>query len=225
MLRSLSEIYNYSIEAVDGEIGKVQDFLFDDNTAHIRYMVVRTGSWLLGKMVLLPPAVMGKPDWASETFSVKLTQDQVKNSPDINADLPVSREMESRLYAYYGWPSYWSFPPMREQHLRSTREVKNYRIHARDGRIGRIDDFIVDDEAWRIRYLVVETHEWLPGKKVIISPAWVKHIDWLQREAVVNHSRKEIENAPEYDPSAPVNRRYEEQVYDYYGRPKYWSKT
>jgi len=107
-------------------------------------------------------------------------------------------------------------------HLRSTKEVTGYHIHAVDGSIGHVDDFIVDDENWALRFLVVDTKNWLPGKKVLMAPLWVDAIDWESRQVRVDLTKEGVRNAPEFDPEAPINREYEERLYDYHGRPKYW---
>jgi hypothetical protein len=107
--------------------------------------------------------------------------------------------------------------------LRSINGLEGYHIHALDGRIGQVVDFIMSDEGWIVRYLVVRTGHWLSGRMVLIAPEWVRDIDWQQRQVRVEISRREIQEAPPYDPAAPINREYEAQMYDYYGRPKYWS--
>jgi hypothetical protein len=217
-------MHGYKIVALDGNIGSVYNFYFDEVSAHIRYLVVSTGSWLFGKRVLLSPVSLGKPDWASQSLRIKLSKEQVKNSPDIDLGQPISRPLEDRLHRYYNWPIYWTFPSLSSQarYLWSSKEVEGYHIEATDGQIGHIEDLIVDDEPWIIRYIVVDTHNLLPGKKVIISPAWLQNVDWFTGQVAVNLSKEEINNAPEYDPSAPVNRQYEERLYDFYGRPRYW---
>jgi hypothetical protein len=241
MLRSVKDLRGYIIGAIDGEIGQVHELYFDDQSWIVRYLVVDTGTWLPGRRVLLSPMALGQPDWETHVLPVGLTKEQVENSPPIAVDKPVSRQMESDLHAYYGWRPYWSGPaPVAAQavaaaeakrratgewadpHLRSTREVIGYHIEASDGEIGHVEDLIVDDEAWILRYLVIDTRNWLPGKKVLVAPAWTKAVDWAQRRVHVDLSRETIENGPTYDPAAPVNREYELQLYDYYGRPYYW---
>jgi hypothetical protein len=109
-----------------------------------------------------------------------------------------------------------------DPHLRSVGEVAGYHIEASDGEIGHIEDFIFDDETWKIRYVVVDTKNWLPGRKVLVSPLWVEDVSWRKRRVRVDLTQEEIKSSPEYDPTAPVNRQYEERLYDYYGRPRYW---
>ena len=247
MLRSIKSLSGYKIHAKDGDMGKVYEFFFDDEAWTIRYLVIDTGTWLPGRKVLISPLfAISNPDWKSQTFPVDLTKEQVKNSPEVDVDKPVSRQHQIELHKYYGWPAYWSpgvaagAPPVtpvvtqiakekatREEekgdpHLRSTREVTGYHIHATDGEIGHVEDFIVDDESWIIRYMIVDTRNWLPGRKVLVSPAWVKKVSWSDEMVDVDLSRKSIKDSPEYDPSAPINQEYEMRLYDFYGRPKYW---
>jgi uncharacterized protein YrrD len=250
MLRSTKELRGYKIRAIDGEIGQVHEFYFDDLDWIFRYLVVDTGNWLPGRKVLLKPVVLAQPDWETRSLSVELTKEQVENSPSISADEPVSRQMEVDLHTYYGWTPYWrgGLPPFGvgaaaaaeaiamaaapmgesddqegDQHLRSTREVNGYRIQARDGEIGHVDDLIIEDETWFIRCLVVDTRNWLPGRKVLVAPAWAEQVSWVEREIQVDLSRETIRESPEFDASTPVNRDYEGRLYDYYGRPRYWA--
>ena len=107
-------------------------------------------------------------------------------------------------------------------HLRSANEVQGYCIGAKDGEIGHVEDFIVDDTSWKIRYLVVDTQNWLPGKKVLISHKWVSSINWNNQTVAVDMTRATIEKSPEYDPNQPINREYEVRMYDFYGKPHDW---
>lgn len=109
-----------------------------------------------------------------------------------------------------------------DPHLRSMEEVMGYDIQARDGEIGHVEDFISDDQRWRIQYLVVDTRDWLPGKQVLLALEWIKDIDWVEHDVRVDLQRETIQNSPEYDPATPINRAYEGVLYDYYGRPAYW---
>lgn len=253
MLRSISELFNYTLHAADGEIGRCKDFLFDDEHWTIRYMVADTGKWLPGRKVLISPISLGEPRWTTRQFPVKLTKEQIEKSPSLDEEAPVSRLYEKKHFDYYNWPYYWAggsiwgampYPyvpatplpseeleKIRERaeniepeksHLRSVKEIKGYHIKAEDGEIGHVEDFIVEDEVWTIRYMVVDTRNWLPGRKVLVSPGWIKAISWAENEVVVSLTVEGIKNGPEYDPSQPINREYEVLLYDFYGRPKYW---
>lgn len=226
MQHSLRSIIGYEIRAIDGDLGKVHEFYFDDTTWTIRYLVAETGNWLLGRKVLISPIAMGKPDLKQRTFSVNLTRDQVRNSPDIDMERPVYRQHEAELHEYYQWPQYWEggyggilgitpYPvfensllkepsgPKRpdDPHLRSTRQVTGYHIHATDGEIGHVLDFIVDDGNWSLVNLVVDTGTWLSGRKVLIPPAWIKNVNWDETSVYIDRTREAVKNSPELEPS------------------------
>jgi hypothetical protein len=248
MLRSLKELRDYILAAKDGHIGRTRDFLFDDTAWTIRYMVADTGTWLPRKKVLISPVSLGQPDWKSHLFQVTLTKKQIEKSPPLESDAPVSQEYERRWHEYYNWSPYWygggiwgagplpqgliegarpkgDKPAVVEapaHNLRSTTEVMGYHIQAKDGEIGHVEDFIVDDASWAIRYMAVDTRNWIPGKKVLVAPTWITDIEWAEGKVHVDLTRKLMKNGPEYDPRTLVNREYEIRLYDYYGRPKYW---
>ena len=107
--------------------------------------------------------------------------------------------------------------------LRSVRaEVVGYRIQGTDDAIGHVDDFIVDDETWAIRYLAIDTGNWWLDKKVLVAPHWAQSTSWDESTVFVNLRRETIKHSPEWNADAPVNREYETRLYDYYGRPAYW---
>jgi hypothetical protein len=108
-------------------------------------------------------------------------------------------------------------------HLRSTKEVTGYYIEASDGHIGHMEDFLVDDENWTIRYMVVDTRNWWPAKKVLVAPDWIRNVSWTDSKVSVDLSRDSIKNGPEYDPAAPMDRDYERRLHEHYRRPEYWS--
>lgn len=243
MLRSTKELQGYSIDAVDGDMGQVKDFFFDDKTWTIRYLVADTGNWLPGRKVLISTHALEQPKWQDQRFPVSLTQDQVENSPSIDEDKPVSRQHEEALHQYYNWPIYWTgglyldaqfVPRLNEEepeqeaeagdvHLRSVDEIIGYDLKEKNDEFGHVQDFIIDDDLWILRYLVVDTRDWFPGgKKVLVAPEWISDVNWTDAKVTVDLTRDQIKNSPEFDPFTPVNREYEERLYDFYGRPKYW---
>ncbi len=231
MLRNVEEIFGYTILATDGEIGRAYNFYFDDTHWSIRYLVVEAGDWLNSRRVLISPVALGQPDWSYRTFSVNLSKRQVQESPGVDADMPVSRQQEIAMNRHYGWPAYWSLPGEPglptpdvggDPNLRSVREILGYRIHAAGGEIGHIDDLILDDRDWVVRYVVVETLNWLPGKKVLLPSKWIDRVSWAQEALSVALPRDLIASGPEYGPSPWVDRLLETEVYRHYGRPGYW---
>jgi PRC-barrel domain protein len=106
--------------------------------------------------------------------------------------------------------------------LRSTGDVTGYYIAAADGDIGHVDDFLIDDRAWAIRYLVVDTRNWWPAKKVLLSPEWIQTVSWADSQVRVDLRRDEIKGAPEHDPGRPFDREYENRLVEHHRRRKYW---
>ena len=247
MLRNAKGLQGLTIHATDGEIGKVDQFYFDDHSWTIRYLTVETGGWLEGRLVLISPiSVIGQPDWQSKRLHVSLTKKQVENSPSIDAHQPLSRQHEIKYMGYYGYPFYWGGTNLwgpasspaglataeaaaaptgnlrSDSHLRSSQAVMGYFIEASDGEIGHLDGFVFDDETWAIRYVEVATRNWWPGKKVLVSPAWIQRVSWGHSKVFVSLAREPIREAPEYVESAPVTRAYENRLYSHYGHPPYW---
>ncbi len=242
MLFRTKPLRDYRIRATDDDIGSVKDIYFEDTNWFVRYIVVDTGSWLVDRRILLSPYSAGQPDPSQKVLPVNLTRRQVENSPGIEHDKPISRQHEHALHAYYGWPIYWGHPgvipglipvpprdlepPPEEQHynhhLRSEKEIEGYYIQALDGDIGHISDTIVDPDSWKLRYLVIDTGKWLPGRKLLIATDWVESFSSVEHKAEVAFSRKSIKESPEYDSSEPLSRSFEEQLYEHYGRHGYW---
>jgi hypothetical protein len=248
MLTNITFLKGLVVQATDGELGTVNQCYFDDETWAIRYLTVETGGWLGGRQVLISPFSVTQVDWPAKRLDVLLTKKQVKNSPDIDTHQPVSRQHEAEYNRYYGYPYYWGGPYLwgpeyhpsglaptaspataggvygesLDSHLRSTEAVTGYHIDATDGEIGHVDGFVIDDEAWAIRYVEVATRNWLPGKKVLVSPDWIERVSWADSKVYVALSRDAIKEAPEYIVSRPLAREYEERLHLYYGRPPYW---
>jgi len=244
MIRSIQQMRGTAIEATDGPIGDLHDVYFDDSDWTVRYYVVDTGKWLPGRKVLIPPHAIRQttPDHAG--LPVDLTTEQVRNSPPMDTEQPISRQAELVLYRHYGWTPYWiplaPATPVaiagdaaeREEeatsgyygnpNLRSAKEVIGYHVAATDGEIGHIEDFLLDDESAKIRYAVVDTRNWLPGKTVLIAPQWIREIKWSEAKAFVNVGREAVRNSPEYNPVTPLDKEYESRLFEHYGYPIPW---
>ena len=107
MLRSSKDLEGCAIGATDGTIGEVKDLYFDDEAWVIRYLVVSTGAWLANRKVLISPFALRQPQWALKVLRASLSKEQVKSSPDIDTDKPVSRQHEAQYLKYYRYPAYW----------------------------------------------------------------------------------------------------------------------
>jgi hypothetical protein len=102
--------------------------------------------------------------------------------------------------------------------------VIGYHIAATDGDIGHVEDFVVDDFSWAIRYMIVDTTNWWPGKKVLVAPAWIKQVKWAESKVHVQLQREQIKTCPEYDPAKPIERAYETRLHGHYAQPHYWDE-
>ncbi len=245
MLRSAKDIHNYRITAEDGEIGKSLEFFFDDRKWIIQYFIADTGVWLKNHKIIISPSLLLEPDWAKHEFPVKITREWVSSSPELEEDAPVSLQKKREMGGYDGKPSYLLtndiYASVREKQgventdkkkprkkvadfpfLRSTDGIEGYTIKATNGDIGKIEDFIIDDEKWVIRFLVVNTGGGIKGskgKRVLISPEWIIRFEPEKHTARINLPRERIAGAPEYDPHHAVNLEMENRVYEYYGSP------
>jgi hypothetical protein len=248
MLQRLDPIRGWKLEASDGEIGRVNDYLFDDDRWTVRYLIADTGDWLKKRSVLLSPVAMNRTDRDAKQIFVNITRDQVRSAPEFDANRPMSRRDEASYANYYQYPVYWggidvwgntahpgdlsrtrptgSFDPARysdaERRLKRVSEVLGFHIRALDGEVGHIDDFLVDDDSWAIRYLLADTSNFIGGKWVLISPQWARRVDWNGLTVNLDMNKDHVKNSPEYDPNRPLDRTYEKQLYDYYERPVYW---
>jgi hypothetical protein len=248
MLNKAQTLKGYKLHSLDGEIGKIKEFYFDDHYWTIRYLVADTGNWLTGTQVLISPYALSAVNKKEHYIVIDLTKKQIEDSPSLNTDKPVSRQFEEGYYEYYGWPMYWGGPFMwgsypsypyivrdREKwreatqgenawdpHLRSTYDVSGHHIQAADGDIGHVEDFIIDDETWAIRYLIVATQNWWPGKKVLVSPQWIERVSWSESTVFVNLTREAIRQSPEYTEESLLTRDYETGLHRHYERQGYW---
>jgi hypothetical protein len=255
MLFAVSGLIGCPVAASDGRIGAVKDFLFDDQSWKIRWMIVDTGDWLPGRKVLIQPSAIApleippKPllpmmsPGDSLEVSVNLTRQRIEASPEAREDDPVSKDMESLLYDYYGWDPDWratnlgenaivdkaaerraeeiAAGPQGDPHLRSAASVNGYHVHASDGELGHLENLLADDAHWDIRYLVIATRNWWPGKIVQLARYAVIDIDWLDRQVKLNVSRDQVKSAPAWDPLSMVDEVSERQLHRHFGWPGY----
>ncbi len=227
MLHLAHKISGAAVRGTDGDIGTLEDFYFEEDRWTVRYLLVDTGKWFSGKRVLISPmSVSG--EWGRTGVPLSLTKDQVWNSPEFKEGEDLSPTSESQILTYYGYPDYWgsaslwgSFDsptalvtggpvdtgPVAEKsgidpearNLRSVRKSTGYHLQARNGEIGHVDDFLIGEDSWRIRYLLVDTSNWIGGRSVIVSPDTVEGIDKERGQLYVAADREAIKQAPEFE--------------------------
>lgn len=260
MLFAVSGLENCPVKASDGDVGAVKDFLFDDQTWTIRWIVVDASHWLPGRQVLIHPSAFAplelppKPALPmmspgdSLELAVNLTKHEIEAGPHLGEDEPVTRDMEALLYDYYAWDPYWGpthfggaalpnaeapivgdaagreaeLPPVDgAERVHSAASFKGYAVHALDGDIGHIENLLADDTKWEIRYLVIATRNWWPGKVVQLAPYAVKAVDWFGQRVAMNVSREQVRSAPEWDPAALADEASEDALHRHFGWPGY----
>ena len=249
MYRQLKALNEYHLEAVDGTLGRVKDFYFDDWVWTLRYLVADTGPWLLGREVLISPEAFERVDWDGRRLHLNITKERVRSSPPIDADKPVSRQKEQQLVTFYRWPMYWinadsdpseaqkgDYPEasaMRDAyerrrtegkvrgdpHLQSVKAVRGFTVHAKDGTAGKLLDFILDDEVWALRYAVVDTRPFGLNGDVLIETEWLRETDWDQKECRTTLTREQVAQSPRFEPFAAASRDEAGRLVDFSGRP------
>jgi len=241
MKRSLKTLIDYKIQTTDQVEGKINDFLFDEKSWVIRYMKSDFGNFISPQKVLVPQVFLESPNWHDHSFPIEISSKEIDRCPDIEEHQTVSRKYEEILFEHYDLKPYWysaytvpiasSFYPPRplktptknieeeniDTILRSFEEVKGYHIQAIDGKIGHIEDLIIDDDDWQIVYVVIDTSNWLPwSKKVLIAIDWMDNISYEKREVKISLHKDAIKNAPEYDESQTIDELFEKSMYDFY---------
>ena len=248
-LRRTKDLWDYTIGAMDADIGCVHDFYFDDKQWTIRYIVVETGVISAGRKVLISPTALRDRAWSPLHLWVNLTWRQVENSPNVDLHKPISRQHEIEHHDHYGWPYYWpgegvwgswSHPAAlakasakktpasnatssADAHLRSTREVTGYHVSAIGGEIGHVDDFLFDGKSWEIRYVIIDTKHWWNGKQILVRPQWIKRVSWKSRMMYLGLSRELVAKSPKWDPNQPVSRKYGLELHQHYDCAPYWT--
>ncbi len=231
MLWEASVVAGYRLAGLDGEIGSVRDFYFDDQSWVIRYLIADTGNWLTGIRISIARAALIEVDGGERHISVDMTREQIERSPVLSSQAPVSEQLEAVSFGIYGSPEAGPDKPgrgpaargmRRDPHLRSAHHVRGYHVEAADGDFGIVSDFIIDDAIWAIRYLVIDTQNWVPGRHVLISPRWIERVSWSKSRVLISLSRAAIEQSPE-DPGGSLRtREYETRLHEHYDRRGYW---
>ncbi|MGD0815255.1 MAG: PRC-barrel domain-containing protein [Verrucomicrobiota bacterium] len=249
MLKTVKTLKGFKLDCLDGEIGRVKEFYFDDRHWTIRYLVADTENWLPDRQVLISPyaMVIFNNDGVDRKIEIYLTKRQIEDSPFLDSDKPVSRQFENAFLGYYEFPAYWGGPcqwgfyshlehdrekwkasgqikkPLpKGHHLRSTDALTGFHLQALNGEIGHVEDFVIDDETWAIRYLIVNTHNLWPGRKILFSPQWIENVAWVESKVFVNLSREAIKRSPEYTEEFLLTRDYETELHRHYHRKGYW---
>ncbi len=294
MLQSVKELYGYSVLSRDGMLGTVDELLFDDEEWVVRYLVVDISDLILNRRVLISTEAVEWVDDRERGIKLKLAGDTILDSPELNNDMPVSRQYEAALRRYYEWPIYWgqsafldteqtkglgasqipdedepnpdageriipgvtdeqdlmpdpsleSYPAESDEeevremefagpeeeiqertsssHLRSSRELANYRVSAEELPVGYVEDFLInrDRGVWNCRYMII-TPQNRQGGRPLIPFSVIRHISWSMSEITVEIPRDSIKHSPRVDPARPIPPDLEQKALNYYDRLEY----
>lgn len=245
MLDKARALLQYKLSSKHEEIGRVKAFYFDDRQWVIRYLVADTGAWLAGRQVLISPYALDAVSRKRHRIVLGVSKRQIEDAPSLDPEQSVSPQFEDAYFGFYAWPKYWRGPYTwgsslhpdrsrrhgtdgtagkvgRSRHVRRSSELIEAYMQTTDGEMGYVQDLIIDDDTWAIRYLVVSTQNWWPGKRVLVSSQWIQHVRWERSEIFVALSADTIRKAPEYTEQVPITREYETRLHGHYGRRRYW---
>ena len=231
------------------EIGTICGFVVDKRSWNVSHIVVQIGKGLEDQNVLISQLAFGKPLLSDKVFPVSLTKGRsgIQSSDDFT-DLSACSYV-TKLEVCLGPPNGWAlvrpmplpaFPmPMvssfyvmenasstqGEQNCdvrpQSCRDLIGSSVQATDGRVGVVDDLIVDDDCWLVRYVVLDTGRWFPGRKVILSTSWLKHASEDDPTLLMDLTSEAVKDGPTYDPGVPINRELESGIFAHYDRRPY----
>lgn len=253
MLRKLNDLIGDEFFTEDGVFGHLENLLVDTSTWQVRYFVVDTRKHLKRDRVLLPPARISQPDPTRRAWSVDVEQKKIEESPETPDPDELERQHEEELHAFHGWRPYWPTgymprgavgrrpvgpeavegPPIGtteedqadEETLRRASDLIDFTASAMSTILGPVVGVVVDTRHWRIRYLIVDGRELHDPRQVLLSIGWLKRIDWAGHTLGTDIDTSEIDNSPRFNPDNPIDRRYEEKLFEHYERQPYWTST
>ena len=200
MIISNDRLNDYKLQATDGDIGHVKDLFVDDQSWAVRYLVVETGSWISRNRVLIPTEALGGIDSSKKTIQVTITREQVKHSPHVDTAMPVSRQHETDLSGYYGFPTYHegAARPKSDPHLRSAAALRGYVTKACGDNIGHVHQFLIDDSNWKAATVVVKTGTWWHGDLMRVDAGEIECVDWDTSCLALTCSRDSLSDADQH---------------------------
>ena len=225
-----SQLKTFNIDAIDGEMGKIKDLYFDDKKWAIRYAVIDTRKWLIGRKVLLSPTSFVNLNRESKNLEVEYDKEAVRKSPEIPDEEAISKDVENSIVGYYGWNRYWTgnmlwgpqdnpldsiqhdelleeqtrynqqLEEQQEYDLRSENETMDYKVHASNGKLGKIVDMIYEDDYWKIRYIVVESSEDYVNKSYFVfDTEIIETVDWFEEDIYIKETVETANTTKKYE--------------------------
>ncbi len=247
MLSSFRDLRRFAVHATDGDVGAVNDVLFDDRDWGVRYLVVETGGWLRPHPVLLAPELVASVTGEERRLDVTVDRARIANSPSVEAHPPVSRHREDAMRAFFGLPPLheqyphlevdpWGQPVGEDRgdtveaerraleehdhnpHLHSARAWLGYGVEGRAAHLGVVDDVLFEpDDRWHLRYLVVDTGRWLGGKRRLVATDWIGASAHDARFVRIDATREKMAEAPDFETAEDIDHGAERWLFRHYG--------
>lgn len=249
MLHSYNDLKTFAIRAVDDRSSKVDDIYFDDSDWHIRYLVAQSGFLLTAHQGLVGARLLDAPDVTKREIPVNLTEEELKSADSPETDPPVSEQDRSTDAHDPGlWPSFlvgtgapYSPDVAMDQlgldrseqsagtadrrgdpHLRSMAEILDYSVETRDGEVGSVIDFLIEADGWQLRFLAIDTGNWLPGRRVVVTTDWITDVDAVDRKIHVDVDQQTLKDAPRLRSIEDLHLSDAKEAIDRYGHVGYW---
>lgn len=224
MLRPAGQLLGYRLVDREGIVGSVEDFHIYCPGWSVRHAAIFTGEWLSGRWVLVPIELLGPPDPLQREVSLLIMRERIRIAPVPESDRPPSSLFESALYRHYGVPPPQAIPRAGqtglETSLWSLESVRGCQVDALDMEVGRVDDYLLDDSDWRIRYLIVNLRRWMPGRKVVVPVAAIRLLSWKHRRIALGLSRDGILAAPRFEGPGSLSEEYQNGLESYFAAVK-----
>jgi hypothetical protein len=205
----------------------VRDLHFDNDTWRVHHAYANTHAYFPWPRVLIEARLLEHVDWPDRAIRVRQSRDQIKHDPSIRVDPPIYRQVEEQAKSFYVWAAHWvpmhgvpepnpDFRPPEGARLRSLNHLLEYPVCDLDGEIGRIDDFLVDEEDWQIGFVVLNLNWTIPGKYIMVPVDRIRDIAFEQKTLTLDTVRTDLKDAPEYRGPHLVDATIEEQVRSYF---------
>ena len=175
MLRRLRDLHAWTVETCDDRvIGHVDDFHLDHRGWIARFVAVKTTPWVPQRNVVIPTKKIEGIDWDGARIVTSMTREDVRKAA-ANPSWIDTPALE---------PTSW---------LHSVQGTRGCHIQALDGRIGSVEDLVADDDHWAIRYLAVDTSQWIGGS-VLVPSEWTRRVDSQTRLVHIDRLREDLES-------------------------------
>lgn len=223
MLMKATEWLGIGLIAKDGTAGQVEDLYFEDKQWTLQYLLVDCEPWRVRRKMLFPVRLMDTLDWEARKIHLKMTLDQIKAASEVDFSTTLPWQLEKDLYEFFRWPSYWQTsvfhapayakmsPPrnapvpsdLRPQ-LHSLREVTGYQVETRDGDIGHLADFMLQEDpknkTWQIAHFALNLKKaYQEDRQVLLAPHWLKEINAHTSTILLDLHHSDIRSSTDFD--------------------------